>query len=944
MRNLLSLLLCLLIGSQAFAQGKVAGTVTDGSSSEALIGVSISLFEKGGEVPKAGTLTDIDGNFSFEAQPGTYEVEIKYVGYQPKKIADILVTDNRTTNVAVTMDERKNTELDEVVIQSTLKKESVNALFTMQKNAASVSSGISADLIKRSPDRNTGEVLKRVSGASIQDGKFVIVRGLSDRYNSALINNTMMPTTEPNRKAFSFDIIPSNLIDNLVIHKTATPELPGDFAGGVIQVLTKDAPEENFLNFGISLGYNTESTFKDFKSTERGSTDWLGFESSDRKLTPSFGDNYTYYKGQTLANRINATKELPNSMKQVTSTAAPIQTYQLSWGSTKRFKNGHKLGSILAANYRKGQYVNMDAQRASVDRAADLKGDYIDDRYQYSVNVGALANFTYITDKSKISFKNIYNRIFDEVYYTRDGFSVSNSQQQKLYSSVPLVRGLYNGQLEGEHALGKRKSKLTWNLNYSNLTTTQNDLRTLFYQRYAEYNNTNKTWETFDNTPYSLTDRNSRRFFSTMKDNNYGGSLSYALPFEMFDQKQTLKAGYTVLSRNRDFKSRIFNYQSADPSTFDEAKNTYGPDSILNTGNMGMNGFVLSEFTNPTDAYKVSGLLNAGYLMLDNKLSDKVRLIWGARLEQYTQKINTRNQSAVAYEKKDSYLDILPSLNLVYNLNDKSNLRLSGSRTVSRPEFWEIVPFSFFDFENNFNITGNPDLKRGNITNADLRFETYPSAGEAISATVFFKHFNTPIEASLDPASNESDFITYINSKAATAAGIEVELRKKLSFIGDARLWDNLTIATNLSYIYSNVNLSNLDSVKDRPLQGQSPYIINASLQYSSPETGFGATLLYNRIGERLTFVGNKTRFDVYERGRDILDLQLSKTVFKKNGEVKLTISDILNQPYLFYQNVNDKRTYDPGDKSLSLANDAIFRNYVRGTTFTLSFTYNFKY
>jgi TonB-dependent receptor len=937
--------MCLLVAGQAFAGGKITGTVTDGASGETLIGVSVSLKQPEKADALSGTITDIDGNFSFEAAAGTYELEIKYVGYQAKTVTEVVVAEGKVTTVPVTMSERKNTELDEVVIRGTMKKESVNALYTMQKNAVSVSSGISADLIKRSPDRNTGEVLKRVSGASVQDNKFVVVRGLSDRYNTAMINNTLMPTTEPNRKAFSFDIIPSNLIDNLVINKTATPELPGDFAGGVIQVYTKDIPDENFINLNISLGYNTQSTFKDFLSNGHGAANNFGFDSKDRKLTNAFGDNYTYYKKLSQAQQIEASKTLKNNYGETKSTALPSQSYQVSWGNTRNFKNGGKFGSIIAINYRRAENINQTERRRLISDYTWTYDYPKEDRYMYSVNTGIMANFAYVVGKSKFGFKNLYNRLYDDVYYKRNGYNVSNAQQQDLSSSVPMERGMLNSQLEGEHAFGANNSKIYWNLNFSNLDANQNDLRTAFYSRPMNINATGGPEERPE-LPYEIVDRNSRRFFSDMNDKNYGANASYTTYFNLFNQKQTFKAGYYLLSRNRDFQSRIFNYQASNIPTFNGELAKLPAGQIFSPANMGTNGFVLNEFTNPTDAYKVSGLLNAGFLMLDNKLTEKVRLIWGARLESYSQKMDISNQSAIKQTLKQSYVDVLPSVNLSYSLNDKSNLRVAASQTVSRPEFWEIAPFSFFDFDNNWVIEGNPELKRGKITNLDLRYELYPKAGETITFSVFYKHFNDPIETYLQPISGDADYISYTNSKAARSIGAELEVRKSLGFINSSSTFlENVILSGNVAYINSKVDLGGFAGAKDRPMMGQSPYLVNLSAQYADPKLGLTTTVLFNRIGQRIAYVGNATRPNIYENGRSMLDFQLSKSILKKNGELKFTVSDILNRPYVFYQDMNgDNKAYQANDGTLSAkSGDSVFRKYQMGTTFTLSFTYNFR-
>lgn len=944
MRKFLGTLGGLLMLIQAFAGGKLTGVVKDGNNGEVLIGVSVSLKKQVDSSILSGTLTDIDGNFSFEAPAGNYELEIQYVGYQTKSITEITLVDGKATVVPVSMTERSSQELEEVVISASMKKESVSALYTIQKNAIAVSSGISADLIRRSPDRSTGEVLKRVSGASVQDNKFVVVRGLSDRYNTAMINNTLMPTTEPNRKAFSFDIIPANLIDNLVINKTATPELPGDFAGGVIQVYTKDIPDANFLNLNISLGYNTQSTFRDFISNGHSGINNLGFDKDERKLSASFGKDYTDYKQLSQTEQIAAARELTNQFKEQKVKALPTQSYQLNWGNTRFLNNGAKLGSIVALNYRRSESINQTQRRRLISDYTWTYDYPVEDRYSFAVNTGVMANFSYVKGKSKIGFKNIYNQLYDDVYYKRHGYNMSNLQEQEINSSVPMQKGMLNSQLEGEHAFGASNSKIYWNLNYSQLDARQNDLRTTFYSRPFTPDAQGRPREGTQSY-YEIVDRNSRRFFSNMMDRNYGANLTFSTSFSLFQQKQTFKAGYYGLSRNRDFKSRIFNYQAANITDFNYDLGKLPVGEIFEPGNMGKNGFVLNEFTNPTDAYKVSGLLNTGFLMLDNRLTEKIRLIWGARLENYDQLLHIKTPSAVEETSQQNYLDVLPSLNLSYSVTDKANLRIAGAQTVSRPEFWEIVPFSFYDFDNNWVIRGEPNLKRGKITNLDLRYEWYPQAGETVSFSLFYKYFNNPIESYLEPISGDADYISYTNSKSARSVGAELEVRKSLDFISNTGFWAHTVLSGNVAYIHSKVDLDGFGGTSNRPMMGQSPYLVNLSAQYTAPRLGFTSTILFNRVGQRIAYVGNANRPNIYENGRSVLDFQLSKSIWKQQGELKLTVSDLLNRPYVYYQDMNgDNKAYQANDGSLTATSgDSIFRSYRSGTGLTLSFTYNIR-
>jgi TonB-dependent receptor len=931
MRIISMLFVLLFISVQAMALGKIAGKVTDEKTGESVIGANVIV--KG---TSTGTVTDVDGNFTLNIAAGTYTIEVKYIGYQTKEIADVKVAGNGTTSLNVSISESSSTTLNEVVITTTLKKENVSALYIMQKNNVSVSSGISADIIQRSPDRNTGEVLKRVSGTSLQNGKFVIIRGLNDRYNVAMVNGAQMPSTEPDRKAFSFDVIPSNLIDNILINKTASPDMPGDMAGGIVQVLTKDVPEENFLNASVSVGYNNQATFKDIWTNKRSTGEYFGFANNATGLPKSFGTSREDYMKLSNDEKTAAAKELPNNYATQKSSATPNTSVQLSYGNAARFKNGNKFGSVVGISFRNGYNLNPDFQRGTWDQdAIGLNNSSANDNLvKFSSSLAGLANFAYVAGKHKISFRNLYTTLHDQTNYAREGTNRGALLQVQAYSAIPYDRNLYNTQLEGDHAFGKKNIKLNWNLNYSALNAKQTDLRTVFYGKTAEFDEQGNVVP--NNGIYTVNDRNSRRFFSNLQDRNYSGNVSATVPFEMFKQTQSLKVGYMGLMRNRTFGARIFQYYYS--SQINPALPELPYDQVFAPENLAYNsGFELQEITNPTDAYEAGSFLNAGYVMLDNHISEQWRISWGARVESYTQNLQATDLSKKKIDTTSVVMDILPSLNLSYSPGEKTKIRLSGSRTVNRPEFREIAPFQFLDLENNWTLIGNPNLQRANITNADLRYEYYPEPGETITAGVFFKHFQNPIENKMNDQSNLDLLIFgFQNAPSATAYGAEIDIRKNLSFLSEDTKWlENLIIGGNVTYVKSQVDVSSFGIAQDRPLQGQSPYLLNFSILYNDTKTGIGVSALYNRAGERIYIVGTNTIPTTWENSRNVLDFQLSKSLFKKKAELKFTISDIFNQPYVFYWNGDTRNGYNA-------KTDKLFQSYKLGTTYTLGFSYKF--
>jgi TonB-dependent receptor len=921
----------LFVFSFVQAQTRLSGKVLN-AKNEPVPGATVKIRGEAG-----GTATDIEGRYLISLAVGKkHELEFSAIGYATKLVNDIEVGPGLDNELNIVLEVAAK-DIEGVVVRSTSRRqESTAALINFQKNNIAMSSGLASDFIRRTPDKNTGEVLKRVSGASIQDNKFVIIRGLSDRYNAAVINNAQLPSTEPDKKAFSFDVIPSALIDNIIINKTATPELTGEFAGGLVQINTKDVPTKNFLTLGISFGFNTQSVFKDFISNKRNNTDWLGFDNGKRSLPSGFPKTPQAYRAlggsnEGVQQQLELTKLFTNEgYAEQSTTALPTQTYSLTWGNAARAKNGGVFGTVVSLQYRNSM-LKYDVTRQLHEADGDVLVQLNDDQNRYSVNVGALANFTYVKGRHKISFKNIFNQLFEDNYYARSGVSNDRLQDLNFRSSVLNQRSLYSGQLEGEHQITNSGIRLRWNGNFAYNSKSQPDLRTSAYFRSIG-----------SGQDFEHNDDDTRRFFSNLKDFSYGANGSLSIPFTLGKDKQTFKVGGSTLIRIRDFKSRIFRYEPANSSQFDASKNALPFDVIFAPENITTNGFKLLDFTNNQDKYFGASATNGVYGMFDNKFGASVRLVWGVRVENFQQFLTTKDVSAKRVLVETEKWDVLPSLNLTLSPSTKHSIRASASRTIARPEFREIAPFSFFDYEVNYAVNGNPDLKRSSILNGDLRYEWYPKGGEAVTIGAFYKKFDDPIELRLNPSSVlDRRNYEYTNAGKAYTVGAEFEVRKGLDFI--SQQLNAFSVFANLTYIYSKVSLSstsgsNASTSSSRPLQGQSPYLVNLGLQYNSRNAVWSGSALYNRIGQRLALVGiNDLGFpDVYERPRDQVDLQIAKKIMNKRGEIKLTWADLLNPAYYFYENVDSKKAFGEGT-------DRLFSSYKAGSTITLGFTYDFN-
>jgi len=928
--------------------GKITGKLTDKKTGEALIGVTVLV-----QGTSLGAVTDVEGRYVIAIAPGTYTLDYKYMGYQTKSISGVIVKAGAVTNLDIVMDEPQSKELKEVVIRGSFKQETLASLYAFQKNNASVSDGISSEVIKKSPDRNTGEVLKRVSGASIQDNKFVIVRGLSDRYNSTLVNNAPLPSSEPDRKAFSFDIVPSNLIDQIVINKTATPDLPGDFSGGIVMMKTKDFPTTRTMELSYGIGYNTISTFKDFYGSKKGGLDYLGFDDGLRKLPSSFPSTREEYVSMPRDQRLAISKDFKNTWGiEKRGTVMPSQNAQFVYGNSYDLKNDYRFGTMLSLSYRNSATINEQVRNDfnEIDYVNTGKGiplfEYNDRIYRFNTSVGALANFAISRKNSKIAWKNIFNQTFDDSYIDRSGIFDQDYVQRNLQFEVSQ-KSLINTLLEGEHRLGPNNAKLTWDLSYSRTKREQPDLRRLYYEKTVE-DAENEAVPFRASVPLVATSSTAGRFYSDLTENMYAGAINYQQPFKIAGQTQSFKVGLWKQYRQRDFSARIMGYIRADYTQFNTDLLTLPADQIFAPENMGPTGFIMDEITEPRNKYDASGDLSAGYIMFNNEMWSKLKLAWGVRFENYSEKLNTRlNTGPLGI--RNEYNDFLPSLNASYAVTDKANIRASYSRTVARAEFRELAPFSFYNFETGIVMIGNPDLKRTRIDNLDLRYEFFPASGQIISVSAFYKRLDKPIELFVNSGSTAaSKTMSYINAPEATVYGGEMEIRENLGFINNtSKVLNALTAYVNFALIKSEVDFSALDlaTIKNqRPLQGQSPYLINGGLQYANANNDFLVNVLYNRIGRRLSVVGFgqyvEGKFqadypDIYEAPRDLIDLQISKKIIRNKGEIKLNVRDLLNQRLNFYQDLNDNKRYDK-------ANDQLINSVRFGTNVTLSFGYKF--
>lgn len=917
----------LLTGVIAHAQtGSITGKILN-EKNEPLQGVSVKVSGSRG-----GTITDPEGRFNITIAAGkTYALSFSAVGYTAKTVHEIVVSAGRANSLAVVM-ERAGKKLNEVTVTGTrsVRRETTVSLIQFQKNTNTIAAVVSAEAISRSPDRNTGEVLKRIPGASIQEGKYLIIRGLSDRYNQAMLNGIQLSSTEPDRKTFSFDIFPSAMIDNIIVNKAFVPELPGEWAGGLVQINTKDIPAKPFFNIQAGTGINTQTTGKDFYTYKGGRLDWLGMDDAARALP----DNLPFknaFKNLSLSQKTEWGKQFNNEWSVKQGNAPVDASLQMSGGFNTTLFN-KKFGGVIALTYLNrsrrlafdNNFFNITGAGNTV-KQADTIYSYRNTRYSKSVLWGGLANFALqLNNSNKISARNIFN--VNAIDYTtlREGYDYEFNAPVKARELGFRTNMLFNTQLTGDHSIAALQSKLKW---YGSFTILDQYIPA---QKRLQYNQNRSTGVYEALLGEARSQKSGSIFYSSLSDYIYtaGGDCSFS--FDWLNNRQTVKAGYLFQVKDRLYNSRPFSILI--PASSDHSLLRLPEDALFATKNFGGDGFYFDEYGEASFRYLANSILNAGYLQFDNQFTGWLRVAWGVRVEDFGQVVGSVEKSDPRHTST-RVTDFLPAVNATFKLNNLASIRLTGSQSVIRPEFRELSDFSFYDFEAGATVVGNKNLKRTKVTNADLRYELYPRAGELFTAGIFYKHFKDPIEQMFNQtgAGGSSSF-NFINAGEATGYGIELEFRKKLDFIKGLQ---SFTLQTNLAYINSMVNSE--QQKLNRPLQGQSPYLVNIGIQYDIEKTGLNITVLYNQIGRRIVYVGNNEYPEIWEAPRPLLDLQIAKKLFDKKGEIRLNVSDIINTKAHYYQNLDGNKNFRNYSNADAIA---IRKNY--GTNFSLTFGYNF--
>lgn len=915
---------------------QIKGVVIDQKSKETLIGAVITV-----DGTNVKAITNIDGNFQIDGldKDKKYTLYINYVGYKTQKIDGDQAKDADQV-IALQPDEQ---QLKEVTVTAVERRNTNAAMIQVAKNSPIIVSNVSAQEISRTQDTNAGEVIRRVPGVSLIDDKFVMVRGLSQRYNNVWVNGGAVPSSEADSRAFSFDIIPSSQIDNLTIVKSPTAEYPADYSGGFIIVNTKEIPAENSFNIAVGGNWNTSSAFKDFSYSKGSGTDFLGFDNGLRNLN---GDIHADLNPQLDANGKPvgdyATSLLGNGFNNdwLIKNKKPLGDLKLSASLNRRWMlGGRTLGMLAALNYTNEYrtYENMENNLYGIYDAANDKPNYlrhsVDDQYNNNVRLGAMLNFTFLSKDGnhKYQLKNIFNQLATSRYTWRDGVSAqSNLERSAEY--YYRSRTTYNGQLTGKHTF--TSDALDWSIGYAYANRHLPDRRRYLID------------DALESGVYALSTGNDiSREWTQLDEHILSLGVNDKHHFKFGNFEPDLQVGAYGEYRSREYQTRNFIYNwnvSANnmPSGF---RHSHIPTLLSSEANMGYDKLYLLEEKQMRNNYRGHNTLGAGYLAMSLPFG-KLGIHAGVRFEHNDMELISNSRD---YEKSESSRhyktdDVFPSLNTTYKISDQHQVRLSYDRSINRPEFREVSSSVYYDFDLASNVQGNTELKNCYVDNLDLRYEWYPSRGELISLAVFYKHFDSPIEWTYTVSGGTDLIYSYKNAKSANNYGVELDIRKNLGFIG----LKDFSWSFNGALIKSKVQFEKGSKEENRPMQGQSPYLINTGIFYKNEPLKMDIALLYNRIGKRIIGVGrsegstgddsNSRVPHSYEMPRNTIDFSLAKK-FGNHLELKLNVRDLLAEK-IYYKQFADV-TYSDGSRKQV---EEISRCYKPGRNIGLQAIYKF--
>jgi outer membrane cobalamin receptor len=845
----------------------VFGTVRDKQTGEALVGANVLVVGT-----TIGAATDLEGKYTlrFSYAADTLSIRVSLVGYAPTVITHVSLGSNSSLKLDVDLTSTSVTT-EEVVVTAQRQLSTESAMLAARKIAPTINDGFTMEQIKRTPDATSADALRRVTGISIVDNKFVFVRGVTDRYNSTQLNGVDVTSTDTDvdKKSFSYDMIPAGLLENTVVAKTMSPDLPGDFTGGLVQLNTLSFPEQRVLKLGISGSVNNKATFKSIWRSQGGARDWTGFDDGARNKPQEGLDQY------------QLGKSLPNNWAQRSATAPLNTKMELAFGDQYDL-GGDQLGFVSALSY--GASMKRVDQDFYYEKQ---RGPGLSDTY--TVLWGAILDLNFkFGGTNKISFKNSFNQDSEDKI-ARLLITDDNDTQHRTQITSWDQRSLYVTQLSGSHVFpGLNGTTLDWRGSYNMTRSRQPDRKTLVYAKNVS-------------EPDSLFHKDhTDRSWADLGEFGRALNLDITVPVEGFK----VKLGGTYSGRERYYGIKFFVPEQDFP--FRRYDLLFLPsETIYNPENFGSGMFHMATLSSPLDEYDASMRVKAGYVLADVPFTigeERFRVVGGVRVEDCEELVNTISPFQVLqpYTARLKNTDKLPSLNFTYEINAITNLRFAYGQSVNRPEFRELASFYFYDYSLYQGAYGNPLLRRALVKNWDVRLEMFPDVGEVLAFSGFYKDITDAIEERIIASSNPER--TWFNSPHGRNYGFELELRKGLGFLGS--YLKNSAIIANFTRIYSDIEYTDLQPgfvnglptffmfTKQREMQGQSPYLANLAFHFQEPNLGTNVSILANLFGKRLDAVGDTRAVDIFEIERTVIDLAVSQSL-TKSIDIKFSAQDI---------------------------------------------------
>jgi outer membrane receptor for ferrienterochelin and colicin len=851
----------------------------------------------------------LDGSFTAPVAPGRYKLVCRYVSYEQLEIADVVVKSGETTAVDARMSAAP-IQTEAIVVQAERMTNTENNVLDKKKKAESITDGISGEQISRSTDSNAAEAVGRVTGVSVVDGKYVYVRGLGERYSSAQLNGASVGSPEANKRVLPLDIFASGMLDNITIQKTYTPDMDGEFGGGVVNVNTKEFQDQRILTQSASFGMKQGAVSGRFLTYNGGSLDFLGFDDGTRALPDAVnrlaGDRRVNRSDFSIEELAEMGKSFKNEWTPRRTGAQPSFSYA-SLYSDKFNLFDRDLGFLLSLSLSNG-FRSADREENVYEGSTSPtpRSLYSVEDSKASVLAGITSSMTYrFNDANKLKGSLVLSKDSEDRTRISTGpnedYGTSNLRQTTL---AFVERGLISAVLNGNHEL--QRSSIDWTLSYSHARREDLDRRLSIYEESAATGDLMLSRR----FTHPLT-----RVFGESNEKNLDFKANWLVQVASWKHVDTkMKWGLSGRFRDREAGYRRFGFYSRFGRDGDRTRE---PEEILNDEALDKGDYRLEELTRANDSWTATHLLSATYAMLDVGMFDRFRLVGGARFEQSIQEVEARSPfvndepTLVGLEGDD----VLPAANLTWMMTPKVNLRLAWSETLARPELRELSPFSMYNYEEGYDERGNPELVPSRLHNYDVRWEIYPDRGEYVGLSVFHKDFENPLEKLLSPSTG-GYALEPLNGESGKLTGAEVELRAGLRrfrqiFGGTPGMaWDRWGFSVNYSRVESKVEFLRNDEIYETPLNGQASHTWNTGLFFKS--TRLDGTLMFHSSGERLSAFGLGVLPDVYEQPMSDLSLTLGLRL-NSSLHMKLKAENLLDDKVVFHQGPLITKRYLPG-------------------------------